>query len=120
MATVFNRIGSYQIHDDIGRGGMASVFLATDTRTDAQVALRVVSARAAVDVLEAEKWGSELQEQFCRVSSLVPQFYERGSADGYLYVAMEYLDGEDLSDAIRRGPLGTDRAVAVARRENLL
>jgi len=114
MATVFNRIGSYQIHDDIGRGGMASVFLATDTRTDAQVALRVVSARAAVDVLEAEKWGAELQEQFCRVSSLVPQFYERGSADGYLYVAMEYLDGEDLSDAIRRGPLGTDRAVAVA------
>jgi hypothetical protein len=114
MATVFNRIGPYEIHDDIGRGGMASVFLATDSRTSRQVALRVVSARAAPDVLDAEKWGAELQEQFCRVSSLVPQFYERGSSDGYLYVAMEYLDGEDLSAAIRRGPLGAERAAEIA------
>ena len=114
MGTVFNRIGAYEIHDDIGRGGMASVFLATDTRTSRQVALRLVSTREAQDVLDAEKWGAELQEQFCRVSSFVPQVYERGSSDGYFYVAMEYLDGENLSDAIRRGPLGPERAVAVA------
>jgi len=114
MAAVYNRIGSYEIHEDIGRGGMASVFLATDTRTNRRVALRVVSARLAQDVLEAEQWGAELQEQFCRVSSLVPQFFERGSSDGYLYVAMEYLDGEDLSEAIRRGPLGPERAVTIA------
>jgi tRNA A-37 threonylcarbamoyl transferase component Bud32 len=114
MGTVFKRIGAYEIHDEIGRGGMASVLLATDTRTSQQVALRLVSTREAPDVLDAEKWGAELQEQFCRISSFVPQVYERGSSDSYFYVAMEYLDGENLSDAIRRGPLGPERGSAVA------
>jgi hypothetical protein len=114
MGTVFKRIGSYEIDHEIGRGGMASVLLASDTRTNLQVALRLVSDREAPDVLDAEKWGAELQEQFCRISSFVPRVYERGSSDGYSYVAMEYLDGENLSDAIRRGPLGPERGVAVA------
>jgi serine/threonine-protein kinase len=114
MASLFNRLGPYEIHDEVGRGGMALVFLATDTRSGRQVALRLVSAREASDVLDAERRGAELQEQFCRVSAFVPQVYEHGTADGYLYVAMEYLDGENLSDAIRRGPLPEARAVGVA------
>jgi serine/threonine-protein kinase len=93
---------------------MALVFLATDTRSGRQVALRLVSAREASDVLDAERRGAELQKQFCRVSAFVPEVYEHGTADGYLYVAMEYLDGENLSQAIRRGPLPEARAVGVA------
>jgi eukaryotic-like serine/threonine-protein kinase len=114
MTAVFNRLGPYEIHEEIGRGGMASVMLATDTRTDRRVALRLVSAREAPDVLSAEKRGAELQEQFCRVSAFVPELYERGTSAGYLYVAMEYVDGENLSDVIRRGPLVPDRAVTIA------
>jgi tetratricopeptide (TPR) repeat protein len=114
MTAVFNRLGPYEIHEEIGRGGMASVLLATDTRTNRRVALRLVSTREAPDVLTAEERGAELQEQFCRVSSFVPELYERGSSGGYLYVAMEYVDGENLSDVIRRGPLVPPRAVAIA------
>ena len=114
MPSLFNRLGPYEIHDEVGRGGMALVFLATDTRSGRQVALRLVSAREASDVLDAERRGAELQEQFCRVSAFVPEVYEHGTADGYLYVAMEYLDGENLSQAIRRGPLPEARAVGVA------
>jgi serine/threonine protein kinase len=40
MTAVFNRLGPYEILDEIGRGGMAQVFLAKDTRSDRQVALR--------------------------------------------------------------------------------
>jgi hypothetical protein len=114
MTAVFNRLGPYEIHEEIGRGGMASVLLATDTRTSRRVALRLVSTREAPDVLNAEQRGAELQEQFCRASSLVPELYERGTSGGYLYVAMEYVDGENLSDVIRRGPLVPPRAVEIA------
>ncbi len=114
MTAVFNRVGPYEIHEEIGRGGMASVLLATDTRTNRRVALRLVSTREPPDVLSAEKRGAELQEQFCQVSSFVPELYERGTSGGYLYVAMEYVDGENLSDVIRRGPVVPDRAVGIA------
>lgn len=114
MPTVFQRLGSYEILEEIGRGGMASVFLATDTRAGQRVALRLIPTREASDILDAEKWGAELQEQFCRVSSCVPKLYEHGIQGGYFYVAMEYLEGENLSDAIRRGPIPVERATAIA------
>ena len=47
-------------------------------------------------------------------SERVPQVYEYGSDGGYFYVAMEYLEGENLSDAIARGPMPADRALAIA------
>ena len=114
MRSVYNRIGPYDIHQEIGRGGMAVVFLATDTTTQQRVALRTVPTYTAPDVLAAEHRGAELQEQFCRVSGFVPQVYKYGTEADYFYVAMEYLDGENLSQAIRRGPLPETRAVAVA------
>ena len=114
MRSVYNRIGPYEIHQEIGRGGMAVVFLATDTETNQRVALRTVPTYQASDVLAAELRGAELQEQFCRVSGFVPQVYKYGTEADYFYVAMEYLDGENLSQAIRRGPLPETRALAIA------
>src|ERR687889_1914186 len=115
--TIFNRLGHYEIVREIGRGGMAMVFLATDTRTNREVALKLVPTgtdREAREILEAEQWGAELQQQFCRMSPYVPAVYDHGIDFGYFYVAMEYLDGENLSDVITRGPLPSDRAMAIA------
>ena len=117
MATVFNRIGPYEVIQEIGRGGMAVVFLARDTRTDSRVALKLVTHgtdREAREILEAEQWGAELQKQFCQISPHVPVVYEHGFESGYFYVAMEYLDGENLSDLISRGPVPVAQAVTTA------
>jgi eukaryotic-like serine/threonine-protein kinase len=118
MTTVFRRLGPYEILREIGRGGMALVFLASDTRTGRPVALKLVpqgTDREAREILEAEQWGAELQRQFSQVSAHVPAVYEHKlDESGYFYVAMEYLDGENLSDAITRGPLKVDRAVDIA------
>ena len=117
MTTVFHRVGRYEIHEQIGRGGMAVVFLARDTRTDSRVALKLVpqgTYREAREILEAEQWGAELQKQFCQISPHVPFVYEHGLEHPYFYVAMEYLDGENLSDVISRGPLPVAQAVATA------
>jgi serine/threonine protein kinase len=116
MSTVFHRIGPYEIDREIGRGGMAVVFLATDTRTSSSVALRLVATgrdQEADGTLEAECWGAKLQEQFCMASPHVPRVYEHGIQDGYLYIAMEYLDGRNLSEVIAGGPLPASRAIGI-------
>jgi len=116
MDTVFNSVGPYEIVGEIGRGGMATVFLATDTRTERRVALKLVpegTDREAREILDAETWGAKLQERFCAKSRYVPQVYEHGTGGGYFYIAMEYLEGENLSDVIARGPLAAERAIDV-------
>jgi serine/threonine protein kinase len=118
MTAVFNRLGPYEIREEIGRGGMAQVFLANDTRTDRLVALKVVPPgrdHEAREILAAERAGAELQRQFSRVSTHVPAVFEHTDDEsGYFLVAMEYLDGENLSDLIARGPVQAERAVTIA------
>jgi serine/threonine protein kinase len=117
MTTVFQRVGPYEILEEIGRGGMAAVFLATDTRTTRRVALKLVPTgndREAREILEAERWGAKLQEQFCLASGHVPVVYEHGTEWGYFYIAMEYLEGRNLSEVIASGPLTSARAAGVA------
>jgi serine/threonine-protein kinase len=118
MNTVFHRLGPYEVIHEIGRGGMALVVLATDTRTGRNVALKLVPigiTGEARDILEAEQLGAELQRQFSQISTHVPLVYEHlPNESGYFVVAMEYLDGENLSDVISRGALPIDRAVAIA------
>jgi serine/threonine protein kinase len=119
VTTVFERVrvGPYEIVHEIGRGGMAVVFLATDSRDGRSVALKLVPTGSDSDtqeVLEAERWGAKLQEQFCQISQNVPFVYEHGIAGGYFYIAMEYLDGRNLSDILAAGPLTANRAVGIA------
>ena len=115
-STVFGQIGPYTIERPIGQGGMASVFLARDTRSSQVVALKVVHVgtdEEAREILESEQRGAELQQQFSSVSRYVPRVYESGFTADYFYIAMEFIDGEDLSQAIHRGQLTWERAIAV-------
>lgn len=117
MTTVFNRLGPYEIVQPIGSGGMAQVFLATDTRSGDRIALRLVplgSDHEAKEILRAERLGAHLLQEFSAACALVPRVYEHGELPDYFYLAMEYLDGENLSDVIARGRLDPGRAVAIA------
>ena len=120
MTTVFKQVGPYEILRQIGHGGMAVVFLAIDTRVNQHVALKLVqqgSDREAQEIVDAERFGAELQKQFSERGSYVPAVYGYGVDEdsGYFYVAMEYLDGENLSELIARGPLPADRAAEIGR-----
>lgn len=113
---IFGQIGPYAILRPIGQGGMAHVFLARDTRTDAHVALKVVhlgTDEEAREILQSEQRGAELQQRFSSVSDYVPKVYETNLTPDYFYIAMEYIDGEDLSQAIHRGPMPWQRAVGI-------
>jgi tetratricopeptide (TPR) repeat protein/predicted Ser/Thr protein kinase len=117
MTTVFRDIGAYRIVREIGHGGMATVFLAEDTREPRQVALKLVSMgadREAREVLDAERWGTKLQARLADACGLVPRVYEEGDQPPYYFIAMEYVHGENLSDVIARGPVDPAEAVRIA------
>ena len=117
MTTVFRDIGAYRIIREIGHGGMATVFLAEDSRYSRQVALKLVSMaadREGREVLDAERWGARLQERLAEACGLVPRVYEDGDQPPYYFIAMEYVHGENLSDVIARGPIAPAEAVRIA------
>lgn len=117
IAPASRRIGKYEIGRKLGRGGMADVYMAQDRATGATVALKLIEHGADADTrdsIEAERRGAELQAHLAEVDPRVARIYEAGDADEFFYVAMEYIDGEDLTEAMRRGPLEPKLAVDVA------
>ena len=117
MTTVFQRVGPYDIIREIGRGGMAAVFLAADARHSRQVALKLVPIgrdREAQEILEAERWGARLQARLAEACGLVPRVYEEGDEPPYYFIAMEYVHGENLSDLISRGAATPLEATRIA------
>jgi hypothetical protein len=109
--------GKYRLIRRLGRGGMADVYLALDTGRDVEVALKLVEIRPdrdSRDICEAERRGALLQEQFCEVDGHVPRVHAYGTLNGFFYIDMEYVDGEDLAERIAEAPLAAEDAACVA------
>jgi len=121
IAPADRRLGKYEIRNKLGRGGMADVYLAQDTERGGQVALKIIERAPdpdTRDAIEAERRGAELQAQLAAIDPRVVRVYDAGDLDHYFYVAMEYIDGQDLAELMRHGRLeiefATDVALAVA------
>src|ERR1700691_5088069 len=111
--------GRYQIIRKLAGGGMGRVFLAYDPVLNRQVGLKLIDAgvdRDSIDVVAAERRGATLQDQLAKreASGRVAQIFDVGDRDGYFYIAMEYIEGEDLSELVARGPLEPEHAVGIA------
>ncbi len=117
IAPASRKLGKYEIVQKLGRGGMADVYLATDSVLRKTVALKLIEHAAdadTCDAIEAEKRGSVLQAHLAAIDHRVVEIYDSGDVDGFFYVAMEYVDGQDLSELMRRGPLAVEFALDVA------
>ncbi len=120
MTTLDPRIyGRYQIVRKLAGGGMGRVFLAYDPVLNRQVGLKLIDSandQDSLDVIAAERRGSILQDQLAKrePGGRVAQIFDIGERDGYFYIAMEYIEGEDLSELVARGPLAPERAVTIA------
>ncbi len=112
------RFERYQIIELVGRGAMGQVFRAKDTVTLNEVALKIVFAPLAGEnreVIEAERFGAELQRRLGLADTRVVRVNRFGDLDGHLFVDMEYIEGQDVATAIARGPLDPKFAAYVAR-----
>jgi serine/threonine protein kinase len=110
-----DEFGPYTIESVLGRGGMGSVYLATHSRLERKVALKVIASELADD--------PDFRARFLRESQLaasldhphVIPIYDADEIDGVLYLAMRYVDGPSLQRLIRdRGALPRADTLGIA------
>ncbi len=111
-----NALGDrYAIERELGRGGMATVYLARDLRLGRQVAIKVVRPELAA-ALGAERFLAEIKVTAnLQHPNLVPLF-DSGEADGLLFYVMPFVAGESLRDRLTRDrQLPVDEALQLTR-----
>ena len=117
IAPAGRKLGKYEILRKLGRGGMADVYLAQDTEANGVVALKLIEHSEDADTrasIEAERRGAGLQARLAAIDPRVTRVHDAGDLDGYFFVAMEYIDGQDLAELMPRGPLAVEFAADVA------
>ena len=106
--------GRYAIERHLGAGGMATVYLAQDLKHDRHVALKVLKPELAA-VLGAERFVQEIKTTAALQHPNILPLFDSGTADGFLYYVMPFIDGETLRAKLNRETqLGIDEAVRIA------
>src|SRR3984885_10852992 len=93
--------GRYAVTSRIAHGGMATVYLAMDTRLERQVALKVMHAELARDEEFVRRFIGEAKSVARLSHQNVVAVFDQGSDGPFLYLAMEYVPGRTLKDVLR-------------------
>ncbi len=115
MAVIPRQIGHYQIHREIGRGGMGVVHLARDTLLQRDVAIKMLPEDLAGDEDRLSRFEREARLLASLNHANVAAVYGLEEVDGVRYLVLEYIDGEDLSDRLAGGALPVDEALHLGK-----
>ena len=96
------RIGPYDIERKLGAGGMGTVYYGTHHETKQVVAVKVLPASMAREHGFVARFTREIDAMRKLESPHIVRLYESGVDDGTYYYAMEYVDGETLTDRLKR------------------
>ena len=103
-ASVSGVIGErFAIERELGRGGMATVYLARDRKHDRLVAVKVLRPEIA-SLLGPERFLREIRTAANLQHPHILSLHDSGEADGVLYYVMPYVEGESLRDRLQREP----------------
>src|SRR6185369_6544708 len=94
--------GRYELQDRLGQGGMGVVFRAFDTVLQRVVALKLVLTPEGLDPEMRERFFREARAAGLLTHKNIVTIYDLGEHDGTPYLAMEYLEGEDLQRRLAR------------------
>ncbi len=110
---------TYEIVELIGVGGTGEVYVANNQATGRQVAIKLLKREFATDPTLVELMQREAHALHEITHNAVVRYYELLRTDhngGFSFLVMEYIQGESLSDRIKRGPLPVDEVQSIARR----
>lgn len=107
------KIGRYEVLDEIGHGAMGTVCRARDPLIERTVAIKTVR------IAELQHEGANAESRFLREAQSagrlshpnIVTIYDVGEADGFAYIAMEYLPGATLRDVMDKGPMPLDLVI---------
>jgi serine/threonine protein kinase/beta-lactam-binding protein with PASTA domain len=106
--------GRYRVGPRVARGGMATVYEATDLRLDRTVALKVMHAGLGDDDDFVSRFVREARSAARLSHPNVVAVFDQGDDDGTLFLAMEFVDGGTLRDLIRQeAPMPPGRALGL-------
>jgi eukaryotic-like serine/threonine-protein kinase len=108
-----SRIGHYTITRKLGAGGMGIVYQAYDERLERTVALKMMLGLEPDETVRRRFW-REARAAASVNHPNVCQIYDVGEENGNLFITMELLDGEPLTERLSRGPLSVGEAVPIA------
>ena len=103
----------YAIQEELGAGGMATVYLAEDLKHHRKVAVKVLRPELAA-VLGAERFVKEIETTANLQHPHILPLFDSGEADSFLYYVMPFIDGETVRDKLNRAvhsATGTDTRI---------
>lgn len=106
----------YEVIRELGRGGMATVYLAHDPRFKRDVAIKILPREFLHDPMFQARFEREAQTIASLEHSSIVPVYDFGEYQGQPYLVMRYMAGGSLLDRIRRGRLSLDESVRVMQR----
>jgi len=105
----------YEFIEELGTGGMGSVYKVFDKKIKEEVALKILKPEIA-DEKTIERFSSELKLARKVRHENVCQMYDINEEEGTHYITMEYVPGEDLKSFIRRvGQLPVGKTISIAK-----
>jgi len=95
--------GRYRVETRLARGGMATIYLATDMRLERTVALKVMHARLANDAEFVSRFIREARSAARLSHPNVVAVFDQGTDAGHVFLTMEYIEGHTLRDLLVEG-----------------
>lgn len=109
-------LGPYDLRRKLGQGGMGAVYLAVDPNTKEQLALKILPREKASNPQLVKRFKAEAQNAAQLTHENIVSVFGTGEADGYLYIALEFVDGIDVHDLIqKRGVLPVKRSIDIIK-----
>jgi len=110
------RLGKYELTRPLGSGGMGTVYLATDTEEKRTVALKILPRDKAANPALVKRFQAEAEAAAQLKHENIVSVYDAGKADGYLYIALEYVQGTDVHKLLKkRGRLPLRRTLEIVK-----
>jgi eukaryotic-like serine/threonine-protein kinase len=95
------KLGRYEIRSQLGAGGMGEVYLASDTKLQRSVALKILPAEVAVDRNRMNRFVQEAKAASALNHPNILTIYEIDQSDSLHFIASEFVDGETLRQRMK-------------------
>lgn len=114
MPTGGTTVLHYEVGDRLGAGGMGEVYRARDTKLGREVALKFIAPEFRSDPDRRARLLKEARAASALRSPAIATTFDIGEANDDLFIVMEFVEGEPLSDRIKRGPLSVQSVLHMA------